>query len=724
MKSHRARDRFVKLGKNATQVTSHATLTISAITLTFIAFFSPAAQAQKQTPCCVVTAIDLKTGVATAKVNASGETFGFRTTNANLIRDLRIDQGVYANFKTREVSLDGKTIAGTIISVGSSVAPTAAPGAPAGRGGQQPLSNAPLPVMTLGDPRPVQVTRGPAPIPAPRARAESRTNTGTVSGSPVSATVVHVRGVDGIENVSGLPEGVKTLLSMHVRQLPAGESDHYIINVAQAQEWAKTHPVPADVIPTDVKKSDGHSGCKSFSWHCAQEASKHAEDETSRQADMLREQAQKDWGHATQELAKDWGELESCLADHTLHLDNIPVEFTVPFQWNILAQMKGKTEDKSASGQITGTIGVGLPVSGNFKANVDVFYIPCMAFVVRPKAIGADGTMSVTTKLTANLNASGTFDKTYPIPPQGGPCYLVQDLPIDIAGIPVLNLEACVYLDGGIEVGGEGQLTASFEFDDPHEYAFNFDCSGHGCTHGKAPLTTPVSTTTTETYKLEGQAFVKPDIYVALELDLDFDAAAVRAGPEPTLTGTLYGCGTATEKNNLTTGHSTITESHALAFDLDWGLILRTDFLVGGTKEGDGWNPSLVGKEHILFKDLWPGGSNAFRAELTEPSEKETEKNSSFDVSMPACYPFTENLHYKVTLPAGATGVASSLCSWTGAEGSCTGNPKKALNFMVNWPASGTYPLTVVAFEDVHPRKFYDNKFTQVTPTILNVTIK
>ncbi|HYA24966.1 MAG TPA: hypothetical protein VEF05_12440 [Terriglobales bacterium] len=717
MNSHGARGRFVKLGKNALRVASNATLTFSAIALTFIAFFALAAQAQKQTPCCVVTAIDLKTGVATAKVNASGETFEFRTTNANLIRDLRIDQGVYANFKTREVSLDGKTIAGTIISVGSSIAPVAVPGAPAGRGGQQLLSNAPLPVMTLGDPRPVQVTQGPAPILPLRGRAESRTNTGTVGGRPVSAAVVHVRGVDGLENVSGLPEGVKTLLSLHVRKLPAGESDHYIINVTQAQEWARTHPVPADVIPTDVKKSDGHSGCKSFSWHCAQEASKHAEDETSRQADMLREQAQKDWDHAAAGLAKDWGETESCLADHTLHLDNIPVEFTLPIQMDIAAEMKGKTEDKSASGQITGTIGVGLPVKGNFKANVDVFYIPCMPFVVRPKAIGADGTMTVTTTLTGNLNASGTFDKTYPIPPNGGPCFPVQDIPIVILGVPLLNIEACVYVDGGIEVGGEGKLTASFEFDDPHQYAFNFDCSGHGCTHGKPPQTTPVSVTTTEKYKLEGQAFVKPDIYVALELDLDFDAAAVRAGPEPTLTGTLYGCGTATETNNLTTGHSTITESHALAFDLDWGLIFRMDFLVGGTKEGDGWNPSLVGKEHILFKDLWPGGSNAFLANVTEGAHG-TLKNTSFNVAMPACYPFTENMHYRVTLPAGATGVASSSCSWTGVDGFCTGNPKKGLDFAVNWPASGTYPLTVVASEDAHLRTF------KATPTTLSVAIK
>jgi hypothetical protein len=598
------------------------------------------------------------------------------------------------------------------------------------------LSRAPLPTVTVGDFRPAQKLQL-APVPVLRGRAEAKTLTGTFGGRPVSAAVIHLRGVDGIEKSSGLPEGVKILLSLHVRKLPKGESDHYIINVAQAQEWALTHKVPADLMPTDVKHSDGHSGCKSFSWHCAQESAKHAQDEASRQADILREQGQKDWDKAAKQLTNEWHELLTCLDEDTLHADNIPVNIsTAPFpQLTVSGQEKGQTTDKAGSGQVTATIGVGFPVTANFTANVDLFYIPCLPFMVRPKSIAADGTMSYTTKLTGALNADGTYDKTFTIPFGSIP---VGDIPVIIFGAPVFNLEISVYFEGDVEVGGKGKLTSSFELDDPHQYAFNFNCDGHGCHPGRGgpPRTQPVaSTTQKESYSLVGQAFVKPDIYVALELDLDLGLATVRAGPEPTLTGTLYGCGTATQTNNLTAGHTTgSTESHVLALDLDWSLKFRMDYLVGGTKEGDGYNPSLLGHEHIWLKDLWPGGSNAFVASVTELAQTgktpgfasetqltRTGKTTSFDVTMPACYPFTEALHYRVVLPTGATGVASpsSPCSWTGPNGFCTGDPKKKLNFSVLWPAAGPYSLTVVASEDTKLRNFKG-----VTPTMVKVTVK
>ena len=86
-----------------------------------------ATSARAQAPCCSVTAINAATGVVSAKVNANGETFQFKLTNANLLKELRVGEGVYANFTTHQVSLDGKTIAGPITSGPQTPAPVTAP---------------------------------------------------------------------------------------------------------------------------------------------------------------------------------------------------------------------------------------------------------------------------------------------------------------------------------------------------------------------------------------------------------------------------------------------------------------------------------------------------------------------------------------------------------------------------------------------------------------------
>ena len=80
------------------------------------------ARAQAQAACCSITAIDAKTEVVTAKVNASGAEFQFRVANANLLKGLRVGQGVYANLTAKQLSLDGKSACCTIVST-----PAAAP---------------------------------------------------------------------------------------------------------------------------------------------------------------------------------------------------------------------------------------------------------------------------------------------------------------------------------------------------------------------------------------------------------------------------------------------------------------------------------------------------------------------------------------------------------------------------------------------------------------------
>ena len=71
-------------------------------------------------PCCNITAINSATGVVTAKVNSTGQAFQFTLVNKAALSQLHAGQGVYANFGAKQVSLDGKSPAGTIVNIAKS----------------------------------------------------------------------------------------------------------------------------------------------------------------------------------------------------------------------------------------------------------------------------------------------------------------------------------------------------------------------------------------------------------------------------------------------------------------------------------------------------------------------------------------------------------------------------------------------------------------------------
>ena len=60
-------------------------------------------------PCCSITAVDARAGTVTAKDNTTGKSFSFQLSNVNLLNSLKVGQGIYANFGTRQVSVDGLT---------------------------------------------------------------------------------------------------------------------------------------------------------------------------------------------------------------------------------------------------------------------------------------------------------------------------------------------------------------------------------------------------------------------------------------------------------------------------------------------------------------------------------------------------------------------------------------------------------------------------------------
>jgi hypothetical protein len=73
--------------------------------------------ARGQGPCCSITGIDANSGVVSAKVSGTGATFQFKVNDFVTFKALRMGQGVYANFPAKQVSLNGKSIAGPIVAI-------------------------------------------------------------------------------------------------------------------------------------------------------------------------------------------------------------------------------------------------------------------------------------------------------------------------------------------------------------------------------------------------------------------------------------------------------------------------------------------------------------------------------------------------------------------------------------------------------------------------------
>jgi len=73
----------------------------------FLALVTLAPRAEAAAPCCVVVAIDAKSGLVTAKNFATGKTFQFKVGDKALLKGLKIGQKVAADFASGKVTVDG-----------------------------------------------------------------------------------------------------------------------------------------------------------------------------------------------------------------------------------------------------------------------------------------------------------------------------------------------------------------------------------------------------------------------------------------------------------------------------------------------------------------------------------------------------------------------------------------------------------------------------------------
>jgi hypothetical protein len=277
-------------------------------------------------------------------------------------------------------------------------------------------------------------------------------------------------------------------------------------------------------------------------------------------------------------------------------------------------------------------------------------------------------------------------------------------------------MDISAYFEGGIDVSASGKLTANFELDNPHEAAFNFSCSGSGCTGAWKNVKVP--TTTSENVQLSGQIDVTPDVYTAIQLDFDIDAISVRSGPEPHLYGVLSGCVAASATQTLGGGPSSSEEWHLLTGDVDWDVKLRTELLLGGTAIGNPAINTLYGRTHLWYSDLWPGGSNALDAIVAAPAQVVSGKPATYNVSMPQCYPYTDKVTYKVAWTGNATGSnagGSIGCLVGRGAADCAAAPATPFGLAFTWPSGGGDSLTVIPTQDAHGRIFKTAQATQLS---------
>jgi hypothetical protein len=557
------------------------------------------------------------------------------------------------------------------------------------------------------------------PIPVSSLRYSQRQVTAGVNGQTVQGAILHLRGLDGIQQAEAqglIPKSVGDILSMHVRALPVGESDHYLVSPALALAWSNTHPEPA--LATG-KTTDNHEGCNSFSWHCAGEVAEHAEG----QADQLIAQAQQEWQQMVGQAAQMYGESAACFTDSSKTLAKVPLQFSEPFQVNLPFSQSGKSG--SFSGTISGNVGLGFPVQTNMMTDVSVFYVECLPFMIRPRGVDASGGVTTGTTFTAAITATGKFEQDFPIYSTTPPIP-IEVLPIIVAGVPLAEVDMSAYIAADVDVNAADTATASYEVDHTRTVALQFSCAGTGCTGSTTQG--PTQTTTAKNAKITGQVTVTPAVYAALQFDFDFDALSVRAGPKPALIAQVNGCAYAGQTTTTITGAASNSvastlggdtqHSQCLVADVDWKTDFVDQILIGGQSVGSQTN-ALVGARHIAFYDLMPGGSTALIAGVTQAANAAAGQPTQFQVQMPQCYPYTDKIQYQVSWTGGGSGVPDpAACTWnnTAGTGTCFANPTQQLALGFQWPA-GDHSLSVTLVHDAHPRDF------NVTPNAVSVNV-
>ena len=693
--------------------------------LLLIALALVAGSGLADTPCCQVSEL-AGDGLVTAAERNGARKFQFRVSDPKLRRGLRVGSPVFANFANGHVSLDGRRACCRILRMARVPAPAAAAAAP----------SAPAPSPARPSATGPRAAKAPAAerdaalaTPAAVLASTRRLSFGALQTLPPAdrrdgagsllqyqrRNVLQLRGRQDIKRDTGLPQPVRDILLLHARTIDLEGVDSYIIIPEEAQAWSDALPDDMRRVLREAAADDGPAtaaGCSwdNLSWNCV-----------GAEVDQLTAQAQAVW----QDVADEWGRLlgraeeaAQCFAEQTLSTEG-PVRFAIAPQ--IPLSFERDSSGHGASGTVTGDVMIGLPVAVNAAARLEVFYIPCLPFAIRPKSLGADGSLGVEAVFEARVVATGEFSRLFTVPPAGGVQIPVAVIPVALGGVPVAVVDVSVYLDGTLEVDGKGTLDGRLRVQSLQESAFGFACSGQGCELRADAVPAPANAV--QSVKIDGRIRLKPAIYSALQLGLNYDMLNARAGPQPFLVGEIRGCVSA-DAAQSTTGASSSEALHALTADLDWGIEVRAEARAGGREvEGKRWR---LQQEHLLFQDL--ADSTALVPAIAGASQAAAGQPAAFRFRMPGCYPYAEVLRYEArwtgnasapampqaTLARALPGQRSSSaphatntdCAVQAGQGSCRGAPSRDMQLVLAWSAGGDYRLTITAVEDAHGRRF------------------
>ena len=730
-------------------------------------------------PAAQITAINATTQVVTARDLASGRTFEFRLQNAALLRTLRAGQGVYANFARKQVSLDGRTVAGQIIETSAAVSsspagstaprtasPPSMPLRPAtlqpaiaprttGEAGTQPSPGGP---SILAEPTVGSVVGQPKiTLLKKQDNLELRHLSANVDGQQVESDIMRLTGPEAIQSAYDqglLPESAKDALLEHAKNLDPSEPPIYIVNKQIAEAWAKTHtPLPktttapatqgsprgakrggrlvyASFVPDPEPQNLGHAlkhaggEISKDAKHAEKEASKDAEHAGGQVSDAYKHatgQTTKWWRHWQSEATKDFEKVEDCWVDHRL---------SVRRHVNPGIPTIGYTADLASLNLGQGTVRFDMPIALDMEAEASVFYIPCMAvvsgsvplpFFIRPRDVSVqNGHLSAAASITANVQKIAfNGSREFFTPPA---IKLLPETLITVGPIPV-TLEAYLYLRGGIRYTGSADVESSFTASTKKEGPFSFTCNGHGCTHdfSKLQASSQISNNPTVRAKVAGRVNLEPYLWTAVQVGVYEGMLMGRAGPEIALSGDVWahegsGCGVAA-------GASGSDNASALTADIDanisaawqvWALGLTDpstgDYFKGikGIKDGkevSKGKTALLAK-HLYFADLI--GSTALMPLISPSGSPVVAQPAAYNVRMRPCYPYDDQIQYRVQWTAANDKTTSTASTSTGQAitAAVWGMPQKDLVVNHTWAQPGDYTLSITPMIDKHGRNF------------------
>ena len=661
-----------------------------------------AGQVNPASPCCGITAINTQTGIVTAKENATGRIFTFKVTDASLLKSLQLGQGVYANFATRQVSLDGKTACCTIVSVSlfpgvtpqSGPAPSPAP-SPSGSSGSRPkdssksnkvqtqdkntkdlgTSNTEIKAneattgqairrATAGNPpqtRPVPTlpvfSREPSQI---RTLAQGKgwslqTVSGTVGGRLVKdEALYHIVGKEGISE-SPIPAQIKNELLRDAAN-SRGNDTVYIVhkNSAEtvaallAQRSSGSTPPPSNSV-TQTGSSD--NGCN----------------------DMF------GWGNHVNRTASISFNIPGDLA--MLDLNDVGKKYV-----NVSGSLQIKAP---ANGHLTGELGLSV---------LDSFCQP-IGFKFRFFHVTGDMEVSPSLDLDAEVGMAYQF-KWRPQETQiklGEYGFAIGPIPV------VIGFDA--FLEGRLDIKVPNLAHVKYSAHGNGHAGLDAQCDMNGCSATPSGSFT-WSDAGNVTLLAQGvRVIVKPGVLAAVEAYL-YNPVVVNShvGVEPYVKGDFWAySGSCTGQGGVPRDNAT---AKALTADLDGGF----DVLAGIDASGEfpnGFLSPLLNQEftvynwekHLLFRDLI--GSTALTpAVKTDPPAYATYPET-VQVGMRSCYPYTKDkdgnpltITYRAEWGDGTP--ASSVQAQSPADASAAHS----------WAAPGQYTATFRPERDSHGREF------------------